>query len=87
MARSSKLSPSAAAKEAAKLSYRQAQAALELCLAELQGSDLEVEAMAELHRRAQSYADRCEAILQQAEQEVMRWDPEDPDHPPHPLES
>ena len=86
MARSSRPSPSTAAKEAAKLSYRQAQAALELCLAELQGSDLEVEAMADLHRRARSYDDRCEAILQQVEQEVMRWDPEDPDAAPQPLE-
>ncbi len=87
MPRTSKPTASALAKEAAKLSYRQAQAALELCIAELQGSDLEVEAMADLHRRAQSYAERCEEILQQVEQEVMRWDPEDPDQPPQPLES
>ncbi|MEB3322012.1 MAG: exodeoxyribonuclease VII small subunit [Synechococcaceae cyanobacterium] len=70
----------------ADLSFREAQAALELCLAQLQSSDLDVEAMAALHRRAQAYADRCEAILRSVEQEVMRWDPEHPDLPPGPYE-
>jgi exodeoxyribonuclease VII small subunit len=68
------------------LSFREAQAALELCLAELQSSDLDVEAMADLHRRAQGYADRCEAILRQVEQEVMQWDPDQPDAPPVPFQ-
>lgn len=64
------------------LSFRQAQAALELCLAKLQASDLDVEAMGELHRRAESYVQRCEQLLEQAEQDVMQWDPVHPDAPP-----
>jgi exodeoxyribonuclease VII small subunit len=67
---------------AAELNYRQAQTALELTLAELQTRDLDVEAMASLYRRAQAYADRCETLLGKVEQEVMQWDPENPDLPP-----
>jgi exodeoxyribonuclease VII small subunit len=67
---------------AAELSFRQAQTALELTLSELQTHDLDVEAMASLYRRAQAYADRCEALLEQVEQEVMQWTPETPDQPP-----
>lgn len=66
------------------LNFRQAQAALDLALAQLQASDLDVEAMADLYRRARSFADRCEEILIQVEQEVQRWDPEQPEAPPHP---
>jgi len=68
------------------LSFRQAQTALELTLAQLQASDLDVEAMADLYRRAQGYADRCESLLQKVEQEVMQWDPAQPDLPPRPCE-
>lgn len=68
------------------LNFRQARNALELTLAELQSSELDVEAMADLYRRALRYADRCEAVLQQVEQEVMQWDPTAPDHSPEPLE-
>jgi exodeoxyribonuclease VII small subunit len=67
------------------LSFRQARTALDLTLAALQGGDLEVEAMADLYRRAQQYAERCEAVLDQVEQEVMQWDPQDPEQDPHPL--
>ncbi len=56
------------------LSFRQAQTALELCLNELQSQDLDVELMADLYRRAQMYADRCETVLQQVEQEVLQWE-------------
>jgi len=66
------------------LSYRQARTALDLTLAELQGGDLEVEAMADLSRRAQKYAERCEAVLDQVEQEVMQWDPDYPAQDPPP---
>ena len=38
------------------LSFREAQTALELCLAQLQDQDLDVEAMADLYRRALAYA-------------------------------
>lgn len=72
--------------DASDLSFRQAQAALELCLAQLQASDLDVEAMADLYRRARIYADHCEMILNKVEQEVMCWDPEHPDQPPHTYE-
>lgn len=67
------------------LNFRQARTALELTLAELQASDLDVETMAALYRRAQRYADRCEAVLTQVEQDVMQWDPQDPSADPSPL--
>lgn len=71
------------------LSFREAQVALELVLSQLQASDLDVEAMVELHRRGQAYAERCETLLSQVEQEVRLWDPDDPDgaaspYPPGP---
>jgi exodeoxyribonuclease VII small subunit len=66
------------------LSFREAQTALELCLAQLQDQDLDVETMADLYRRAQTYADRCDAVLRQVEQEVMQWDPAQPDSGPTP---
>jgi exodeoxyribonuclease VII small subunit len=72
---------------AATLSFRQAQAAFELCLAELQAGDLDVEAMAGLYRRALAYSARCEELLQQVEQEVMQWNAERPDDPPEPFTS
>ena len=72
---------------AATLSFRQAQAAFELCLAELQAGDLDVEAMAGLYRRALAYSARCEELLQQVEQEVMQWDAERPDDAPEPFPS
>lgn len=69
------------------LSYNQAHAALELVLAELQATDLDVEAMAGLYRRGQAYAQRCEAILDQVEQEVLLWDGlNNPDTPPQPAD-
>ena len=51
-------------------------------MAQLQSDALEVEEMAGLYRRAEAYAKRCEAVLQQVEQEVIQWDPEDT--PPSP---
>jgi exodeoxyribonuclease VII small subunit len=59
---------------AADLSFNEARAALELVLAELQASDLDVEAMAGLYQRGRLYAQRCEAILAKVEQEVLIWD-------------
>ena len=56
------------------LSFNEARAALELVLADLQSSDLDVEAMAGLYQRGRTYAERCEAILNQVEQEVLIWD-------------
>jgi len=64
------------------LSYAEAQTALELALARLQDPDLPVEAMAELYQRARSYVQRCETILQQVEQSVQLWDPQNPDQDP-----
>lgn len=71
---------------ASELSFREAQTALELSLAELQAPDLDVEQMAGLHRRASRYADRCEQLLQQVEQEVMQWNPDQPDDAPLPYQ-
>lgn len=70
--------PSAGEDIAAELSFREAQTALELSLAELQAPDLDVEEMADLYRRASRYAERCEQLLQRVEQEVMQWDPTQP---------
>lgn len=71
---------------AADLNFREAQMALELSLAELQAPDLDVEEMAGLYERARRYADRCEALLQRVEQEVMQWNPEQPQGSPRPYE-
>lgn len=64
------------------LSYNEARAALELALAELQSSELDVEAMAALYQRAQAYATRCQAVLDAVEQEVLLWDTSDPNNQP-----
>ncbi|WP_254992147.1 exodeoxyribonuclease VII small subunit [Cyanobium sp. N5-Cardenillas] len=66
------------------LSFRESQTALELCLAQLQDEELDVESMADLYRRALAYAERCESVLQQVEQQVMQWDPSQPDLAPTP---
>jgi len=58
----------------ADLSFQQARTALDLMIAELQSSDLEVEQMLNLYRRAQAYADHCETVLQQVDQDVIEWD-------------
>jgi exodeoxyribonuclease VII small subunit len=58
---------------ASDLNFNEARAALELVLAELQASDLDVEAMAGLYQRGRAYAQRCETILDQVEQEVLIW--------------
>lgn len=63
---------------AAGLNYNEARTALELSLAELQASDLDVEAMAGLYRRAEAYAERCEQLLNQVEQDVLLWTGDDP---------
>ncbi len=59
--------------EVQQLSYRDAQTALELSMAELQSSELEVEEMAGLYRRAEAYANRCELVLESVQQEVIEW--------------
>jgi exodeoxyribonuclease VII small subunit len=61
-------------KEIEGLSYQEASTALELALSQLQSTDLEVEQMAGLYRRAQAYADRCEGLLDLVEQEVVEWE-------------
>ncbi|MCT0225511.1 exodeoxyribonuclease VII small subunit [Synechococcus sp. CS-1328] len=68
------------------LSFLQSRTALELVLAELQTSDLDVEHMATLYRRGLAYIDRCEAILEQVEHEVLQWAPQDETSDPKPLE-
>lgn len=76
--------PTSAANVAEDLSFRESQTALELCLAQLQDEDLDVESMADLYRRALGYAERCESVLQLVEQEVMQWDPTQPELAPKP---
>ena len=61
------------ASELSELTYNQSRTALELALSQLQGEDLEVEAMADLYRRALAYAKRCEQVLQQVEQEIIQF--------------
>lgn len=58
----------------AELSFQQARTALDLMIAELQSSDLQVEEMLSLYRRAQAYAEHCEAVLQRVDQDVIEWD-------------
>jgi exodeoxyribonuclease VII small subunit len=77
-------SPPSAANVAADLSFRESQTALELCLAQLQDQELDVESMADLYRRALAYAGRCESVLQQVEQQVLQWDPTQPELAPKP---
>jgi exodeoxyribonuclease VII small subunit len=66
------------------LTYREAQAALEDSLVELQGEDLDVERMTEVYQRACAFADRCDTLLQTVEAQVLLWDPDQPDRPPQP---
>ena len=61
-------------KEVEQLSYQEANTALELTLAKLQSSELEVEEMAGLYRRAEAYAARCQVVLEQVAQEVVEWE-------------
>jgi len=68
------------------LSYSEAQIALELALAQLQAPDLPVETMGELYQRARGYADRCEQLLNQVEQSINLWDPEQSETAPYPME-
>ena len=72
---------------AAELSFGEAQAALELALAELQSPELPVEAMQALYLRARRYAERCEHLLLQVEQSIELWDPQTPQTPPHTYEA
>ena len=60
--------------EVQQLSYQEARTALELAMAQLQSTELEVEEMANLYRRAEAYANRCDAVLSSVEQEVIQWD-------------
>jgi exodeoxyribonuclease VII small subunit len=60
--------------ETQQLTFAQSRTALELTLAALQSEELEVEAMAGLYRRAVAYADRCEQVLQQVQQQVEELD-------------
>lgn len=55
----------------ADLSYNEARTALDLALSELQASNLDVESMVGLYRRAECYADRCEQLLRGVEQEIL----------------
>ena len=56
------------------LRYQDARTALELAMAQLQAPELEVEEMADLYRRAEAYAERCAAVLEQVEQDVVEWE-------------
>jgi exodeoxyribonuclease VII small subunit len=60
--------------EVEQLSFNEARTALELAMAKLQSSELEVEEMATLYRHAEAYANRCSAVLEAVEQEVIEWD-------------
>jgi exodeoxyribonuclease VII small subunit len=61
-----------------KLSFQDAHTALQLAMAQLQASDLDVEQMAGLYQRARAYADHCEAVLARVEQDVIEWGSEPP---------
>lgn len=72
---------------AAGLSYNEAQTALQLTLAALQASDVDVEEMTTLYRQARGYLERCEAVLGAVEQELLLWDPERESPAPLPPDS
>jgi exodeoxyribonuclease VII small subunit len=83
----SRSSRSSARDVAEDLSYGEARTALDLTLAQLQASDLDVEAMTDLFRRAQGYARRCESLLAKVEHEVLLWDAADADATPQPYQA
>lgn len=56
------------------LSFQEARTAMDLAIAQLQASDLAVEEMAGLYQRAQAYAERCQAVLDGVEQQVIAWE-------------
>ena len=82
---SSRSAPAAAPPGPEQLTYREAQAALEQSLVELQSEDLDVERMTEVYQRACVLADRCDGLLQTVEAQVLLWDPDQPEQPPQPL--
>jgi len=59
---------------AADLTYNEAHTALQLTLAALQASDLDVEELTALYRQARTYLERCDTVLSAIEQEVLLWD-------------
>jgi exodeoxyribonuclease VII small subunit len=81
---SSRSAPASAGPRPEALTYREAQAALEQSLVELQADDLDVERMTEVYQRACAYADRCDTLLQAVEAQVLLWDPDQPERPPQP---
>jgi exodeoxyribonuclease VII small subunit len=64
--------------EIQQLSFQEARTALELAMAQLQANNLEVEQMTGLYRRARAYAERCEAVLDAVQQDVIQWDTDAP---------
>jgi exodeoxyribonuclease VII small subunit len=60
------------------LSFQDAHTALQLAMAQLQASDIDVEQLAGLYQRARAYADRCESVLARVEQDVIEWGSEPP---------
>jgi exodeoxyribonuclease VII small subunit len=83
----SRQSRGSAREPAEDMTYAEARTALDLSLAQLQATDLDVEAMANLFQRAQSYARRCELLLARVEQDVLLWDAGDPEAAPRPYQS
>ena len=72
---SNRSSPTASwLKNVQKLSYQDARTAMELAMAQLQSDDLAVEEMAGLYQRAEAYAQRCQAVLEEVSQTVIAWD-------------
>jgi exodeoxyribonuclease VII small subunit len=80
----SRSSPALPGPRPEELTYREAQAALEQSLVELQADDLDVERMTEVYQRASAYADRCDTLLHAVEAQVLLWDPDQPERPPQP---
>ena len=72
---SNRSSPTASwLKNVQKLSYQDARTAMELAMAQLQSDDLAVEEMAGLYQRAEAYAQRCQAVLEEVSQTVIEWE-------------
>ena len=72
---SNRSSPTASwLKNVQKLSYQDARTAMELAMAQLQSDELAVEEMAGLYQRAEAYAQRCQAVLEEVSQTVIEWE-------------
>ena len=68
--------PTTWTKEAEALTYEEALQALDLLMAKLQNDALPLAELQSSHQRAEIYLKRCQALLSDVEQSVMKLDPD-----------